>query len=226
MVHTYTEKDRNKQLSNNFAVGEFLCRCGCGRALVDDKLVERLQQIRDNFGEEVIITGPYRCEKHNKAVGGSAGSLHTKGMAADIVVNSVAPEEVAKYAESVGVKGIGLYEGKDGNFIHIDTRESKSFWYGHAQEPRATFGGAPKQTFSVELSTLQRGSNDNCVWALQALLRGFGYNLGNSGANKDGVDGSFGSKTEEALKKYQLENDLDPDGSCGRKTWSSLLGID
>ena len=40
--------------------------------------------------------------------------------------------EIAKYAESIGVLGIGLYEtDKDGHFVHIDTRTKKSFWYGH-----------------------------------------------------------------------------------------------
>jgi len=53
----------------------------------------------------------------------------------------IAPEEIAKYAESIGVKGIGLYD----TFVHIDTRESKSFWYGHGQERRTTFGGVPEE---------------------------------------------------------------------------------
>lgn len=79
---------------------------------------------------------------------------------------------------------------------------------------------------TLEVPVLKRGMKNGSVWSLQAILLGFGYDLGTTGAKKDGVDGSFGSKTEEALKKYQYENDLDPDGSCGRKTWSSLLGID
>ena len=85
--------------------------------------------------------------------------------------------------------------------------------------------GASKNV-SVDLPVLKRGAKDGSVWSLQAMLLGFGYDLGTTGAKKDGVDGSFGGKTEEALKKYQFENDLDSDGSCGRKTWSSLLGID
>lgn len=225
MVHTYTKKDASKRLSKNFTVGEFLCRCGCGRALVDDVLVKRLQQIRDHFGEEVIITGPYRCEKRNKAVGGTAGSLHTKGMAADIVVTGMMPAEVAKYAENIGVKGIGLYEGKDDDFVHIDTRGNKSFWYGHAQEPRATFGGAPKQTFTVELSVLQRGCKGDEVRALQTQLKGYGYTLGNFGSNKDGVDGDYGPATENAVMCYQEDNDLIVNGIADSVTRKDMLGL-
>ena len=218
MIRTYTQKDAGKRLSKNFTVGEFLCRCGCGRALVDDALVERLQQIRDHFGEEVIITGPYRCEKHNKAAGGAAGSLHVKGMAADIVVNAVAPAEVAKYAESIGVKGIGLYEGKDGDFVHIDTREKKSFWYGHAQEPRTTFGGAPKQTFTVEISVLRRGCEGDEVRALQAQLVGYGYPIV--------ADGIYGAKTENAVMCYQEDNGLIADGIAGHDTRTHMMGLE
>ena len=218
MVHTYAKKDAGKRLSKNFTVGEFLCRCGCGKALVDDKLVDYLQQIRKHFGEAVTITGPYRCEAHNKAVGGAAGSLHVKGMAADITVNVVAPAEVAKYAESIGVKGIGLYEGKDGNFVHIDTRDKKSFWYGHAQSPRDTFGGAPKQTFTVELSTLQRGCEGDEIRALQAYLIGCGYKIV--------ADGIYGTKTENAVMCYQEDYGLTADGIAGPVTRKAMLGLE
>jgi hypothetical protein len=62
-----------------------------------------------------------------------------KGQAADFVINGVNPLEIAQYAESIGVKGIGLYGPEDGNFVHIDTRSGKYFWYGHKQEYRDTF---------------------------------------------------------------------------------------
>jgi hypothetical protein len=71
------------------------------------------------------------------------GSRHSKGQAADIYINGVTPAEIAKYAESIGILGIGLYEtDADGHFVHIDTREYKSFWYGQKQAQRTTFGGA------------------------------------------------------------------------------------
>ena len=90
----------------------------------------------------MTINSGYRCPTHNSRVGGATGSRHSKGHAADIVVRDVAPAEVAKYAESIGILGIGLYEtAKDGYFVHIDTRDYKSFWYGQAQVGRTTFGG-------------------------------------------------------------------------------------
>lgn len=218
MVRNYTKKDSNKQLSKHFQVGEFLCRCGCGKALVDDGLVTFLQRIRDHFNQPVIITSAYRCEKHNKAVGGATGSRHTKGQAADFYIPHVEPAEIAKYAENIGVKGIGLYEGKDGDFVHIDTRENKSFWYGHAQEPRTTFGGAPKQIFTVELSMLRRVCEGDEVRALQAQLVGYGYPIV--------VDGIYGAKTENAVRCYQEDNGLTADGIAGPVTRSAMLGLE
>lgn len=148
IVNTYP-KSSTQKLSDNFEVREFSCHGSgcCSTVLIDPKLVEILQKIRDHFGKPVYINSGYRCAKHNKAVGGVSGSYHLKGMAADITVKDVAPAEVAKYAESIGVLGIGLYESnKSGYFVHVDTRTKKSFWYGSGQERRTTFGGTPPVT--------------------------------------------------------------------------------
>jgi uncharacterized protein YcbK (DUF882 family) len=140
----YSKGDKVK-LSSNFNSSEFDCHgkgC-CSETLVDQNLVNYLQKIRTHFDKAVNISSGYRCTIHNKNVGGATGSRHTKGQAADIYINGVAPAEIAKYAESIGIKGIGLYEtDKDGHFVHIDTRETKYFWYGQSEAPRSTFGAA------------------------------------------------------------------------------------
>lgn len=145
-VQTYKKTDKI-QLSKNFNSREFRCGlgrpCSCTTTLIDPQLVTYLQKIRDYFGVAVTITSAYRCPSYNSSVGGATGSRHTKGQAADIVVTGVAPRRVAAYAEYIGIKGIGLYETTaDGYFVHIDTRTTKSFWYGQAQAYRSTFGGA------------------------------------------------------------------------------------
>lgn len=148
MVKTYPKGSMEK-LSENFKVYEFSCHGSgcCKQTKVDPQLVAYLQKIRDHFGKPVHINSGYRCAKHNKAVGGVSGSYHLKGQAADITVEGIAPAEVAKYAETIGIKGIGLYESaKSGYFTHIDTRTKKSFWYGSEQAYRSTFGGTPPVT--------------------------------------------------------------------------------
>lgn len=144
-------KGSAEQLSANFRARELDCHgdgC-CDKTWVDEQLVAYLQQIRDHFDAAVTITSGFRCAAHNKSVGGATASKHTQGMAADIVCDGVHPAEVAKYAESIGVLGIGLYEtDADGHFVHIDTRAVKYFWYGQAQTPVDTFGGQPEETVS------------------------------------------------------------------------------
>lgn len=162
-VITYKKSDRI-QLSTNFNSYEFRCGlgrpCSCQTTLIDEKLVEILQKIRNHWpGHALHITSGYRCPSYNRSVGGATGSYHSKGMAADITVDGVAPKEVAKYAESIGVLGIGLYETQaDGFFVHVDTRTYKSFWYGQKQAPRTTFGGQKSETTSGNTNT-QPGAN-------------------------------------------------------------------
>lgn len=191
-VQSY-QKNSSTKLSKNFIVKEFRCGLGspcsaCAVTLIDTQLVEYLQKIRDYFAAEVEITSAYRCPSYNGRVGGATGSRHTKGHAADIVVNGVAPARVAAYAEYIGVKGIGLYEtAEDGYFVHIDTRDYKSFWYGQGQATRSTFGGA------AAMGKPGTGSTT----ASTATTAGNGYTLGQfitdvqkaTGAAVDGVAG-------------------------------------
>lgn len=219
-IKTYNRGDSSR-LSKNFRVSELLCKGAgcCTQGQIDDKLVEILQNIRDHFGKPVHVSSAYRCAPWNSLVGGVANSYHCYGQAADIKVEGIAPAEVAKYAESVGVLGIGLYEtDTDGYFVHIDTRTAKSFWYGQKQARRTTFGGAPesKGEYTLELKNLQKGSRGEAVKALQILLAGNGYSL-----NPDGI---FGAKTDAAVRKYQKAKGLASDGIAGKKTMSALLG--
>jgi uncharacterized protein YcbK (DUF882 family) len=215
MVKKYKRSDK-VQLSKNFRLDEFKCKCGkCDPILVDDALVTWLQKIRDHFGKSVNVNSGYRCKAHNASpkVGGNPGSHHVKGMAADIRVQGILPEEVAKYAESIGIKRIGLYD----NFVHIGSDTKKRFWLGHEGKEVHTFGGSTNTVF-VELPVLKKGANGDEVKAMQALL-----NLHIE--KKIDTYGSFGGDTLSAVKEFQRKVNVDDDGSCGKATWSSLLGV-
>lgn len=136
--------DRNRKLSANFTVREFACKDGNVAVLVDDKLVEGLQKIRDHFGKPIHINSAYRTIAHNKAVGGSPNSQHLQGKAADIVIAGVSPLKVAQYAEAIGMGGIGLYDG----FTHVDSRDNKSKWdyRGNGKKAVGSFGGQEQLT--------------------------------------------------------------------------------
>lgn len=227
-IKTYP-KGSGEQLSANFKAYEFDCRCDdCTETRIDPELVAMLQKLRNRLTEEwgevtpICINSGYRCEAHNAAVGGARDSYHKKGKAADIWVPGVEPAKVARAAESVGFLGIGLYDG----FVHVDTRTSKFFWYGHRCEPRTTFGGAQeaqeaeKATVSVELPVLHRGSQGDTVAAMQAILETRGYTVGGYGR-----DGKFGEVTESAVLCFQEDVGLAEDGIVGAQTWQKLLGL-
>lgn len=211
MIYQYA-KGSSGDLSPNFRKSEFACKCDrCKTVTVDTELVDILQRIRDHFRKPVNINSGYRCKEHNAEVGGDPNSSHMQGMAADIRVAGIAPREVAKFAESIGVKRIGLYEGDEGEFVHIGSGVTKRFWLGREAVLVDSFGAAPVQTCVVTLPVLKRGMKGDTVRALQKLV----------GCE---VDGSFGPATEVAVRQYQELAGLGVDGSVGPVTWARLLG--
>ena len=225
-TNTY-KKGQKTKLSENFNSSEFDCHGSgcCSETIINPKLVEYVQQIRDHFGKSITVTSGYRCPTHNKSVGGATGSRHSKGDAADIVVSGVAPREVAKYAESIGIKGIGLYEtSADGHFTHVDTRDVKSFWYGQNEAKRTTFGGStpaptptPAPQPSINNDVLSIGDTGEDVRELQEWLVKLGYNVGSKGP-----DGDFGSKTYAAVIDFQRKHNLKDDGIVGPLTKNAI----
>ena len=225
MGYLYFTKGQSVKVSEHFVSTEFDChgRGCCSQTVVNEKLIEYLEKIRNHFNAPITITSPYRCPTHNSRIGGATGSRHSKGDAADIVVKGVAPREVAKYAESIGIMGIGLYEtSSDGHFVHIDTREKKSFWYGQKEAYRSTFGGsAPANTTtgtttttnttSTTYKTLSQGSSGEAVKTLQENLNTLGHSCGTA-------DGIYGAKTANAVREFQKKHNLTRDGIAGPLT--------
>lgn len=135
IVEYSLKRDGDKYLSDNFKVKEFKCKDGSDKILIDHYLVYFLQLIRNNFKKAVNINSGYRTSTYNKKVGGASKSQHLQGAAADIHINGVTPLQIAQYAETINMQGIGLYN----SFTHVDTRSTKSFWKGSNQIKMVTF---------------------------------------------------------------------------------------
>lgn len=73
-----------------------------------DELVEKiLDPLRAAYGQPITITSGYRCPALNKAVGGSASSVHMIGYAADMQVGGSFPkfrDFVVEWVKKSGVK--------------------------------------------------------------------------------------------------------------------------
>jgi peptidoglycan hydrolase-like protein with peptidoglycan-binding domain len=245
-------KGSGEQLSANFKAYEFDCPCdNCTQTKIDLDLVQILQKNRDHFGKPIggDRLNPYRCPTHNAEIkNASKTSLHMQGMAADFSIPGAKPLEVAAFNESIGVKGIGLYD----DFVHVDTRPNKAFWYSHKQIPRTTFGGATATTggkysleqFIRDVQTVTGAAVDGiagpetlsktvtlsavenpthaAVAPVQRRLLAMGYDeVGDD-------DGVAGPKFTAALEHLQRDHGCVEDGEAtkGKKTWRVLLGMD
>ena len=127
--HYSLKEDKNRKLSESFRVREFACKDGSDEVIIDNRLVNYLQRIRNWAGAPLIISSGYRTPSYNAKIGGASHSKHTKGMAADIYVKGREKSiyEIAKYAEAIGI--LGIERNEDSNYVHVDTRTDKYFWY-------------------------------------------------------------------------------------------------
>ena len=100
-------------------------------------------------------------------------------------------------------------------------------WTKHGKLPYVTYDASADPVTpaapaaKVEgLPVLKKGIKGDTVKALQILLNGYGCDLGSWG-----IDSSFGSATEKAVKAFQTDNNLEADGVVGPMTWAKLLGV-
>ena len=107
-------------LSENFSESEFKCSCGCDKVIVSPMLVEFLQRLRDRVGVAISITSGYRCEEHNRNVGGKPNSAHRDGVAVDIYCKGSGHRYLLlKNAYSVGFERVGV----GSTFLHLDVSD-------------------------------------------------------------------------------------------------------
>lgn len=115
-------------LSPHFDKKELACP-HCGQCNVEQRLVDALEALRDLAAVPIHVHDAYRCEEHNKAIGGVPKSQHPMGLAADIDIQGKTLKEMYELALRVPAfanGGIGLYDGQP--FIHVDVREGKARW--------------------------------------------------------------------------------------------------
>lgn len=73
------------------------------------------------------------------------------------------------------------------------------------------------------LPTLSRGQKSDEIKQIQLALIEKGYDLGKTGPNKDGIDGDFGKRTQNAVKDFQKRMKLNPTGQIDQMTRNYLF---
>lgn len=71
--------------------------------------------------------------------------------------------------------------------------------------------------------TLRLGDKGDDVVELQIDLNNVGYP--DDSYNALSIDGSYGPRTEQAVKRLQAHNGLEVDGICGPKTWAKIEAL-
>lgn len=104
------------RLSPHFKLKEFQCNC-CGTVKIHPMLLEALERLRELWGNPIVITSGYRCEKHNTEVGGAKESRHMKGFAADVVCIASKQARFGKLAREAGFDQVIPYGVR--NFVHL-----------------------------------------------------------------------------------------------------------
>ncbi len=107
----------------NFSREEFLCKCGCGLADMDNHFIGILQYIRTITGVPMDINSGFRCPEHNNEVSKSGlNGPHTTGKAADIRCYADYAFSIMKIAILEDVTGFGFKQkgSMSGRFIHLD----------------------------------------------------------------------------------------------------------
>lgn len=122
--------------------------------------------------------------------------------------NDVA-SQIGAYKSLDSAKGIC----KEGYFVFDN--DGKVVYPELKEEPVVT-----KTYCNPKVRTLRKGDKGEAVKALQILLMAAGYDIGSTGADSD-----LGTKTSEAIGKFQKDNGLTVDKIAGADTWSTLIEV-
>ena len=112
--------------SEFFNRDELQCRCGrCGqRCEMDERFLERLDDLRRQFGGPLYLSSGFRCVDHDRAVSTSSNAgagPHTSGKAVDILISRGKAYRLLELALGLKFTGIGVNQKGSGRFIHVDT---------------------------------------------------------------------------------------------------------
>lgn len=222
------------QLSAHINASEV--RCKCGRNHVTYFYTEIRDMVEALFTKmhcsKVLFSSVYRCAYHDRRVGGYGSGPHVDGYAVDACFygkdgKPISTKIISCIAQDMGFKGIANITS-DYQWIHLDMKGriyrgneiygyntvTSDFYkyYGITKEQVRKITGEATPTVTPITVINNKDKNktikysnkyDAQIKELQQILRQKGYVLT--------LDGYFGPKTYEVLKKFTIEkNDRGP----------------
>lgn len=108
----------------NFSAWEFDCK-HTGENGMHPDFMERLQLLRQNYGQPMRITSGYRHPTHPIEASKSGGpGAHSTGRACDISVAGADALVLTELALWAGFTGVGWMQKGQSRFIHLDDLEN------------------------------------------------------------------------------------------------------
>lgn len=205
------------------AEGEMFCTCkGCGQ-----EQTKKIDKLPHDYGEWVVRREP-TCTEEGERVHWCKVCGHEKTQAIPMIPHEygewtilreptcVKKGERAHWCEACGLekteKIAKLPHDFGGWEILVEATDHAS---GLRQRICQYCGETEQETFDPA-GTLRRKDKGDAVREVQQLLADQGY------LKKKAVDGSFGSGTEKAIKKFQKDQGLTPDGVAWPQTIEAL----
>lgn len=111
-----------------FTEAEFKCK-HCGKCEMDQAFLDKINQLRQEYGNSLVVTSGYRCPEHpSERIKVGKSGMHTTGKAADFAVEGVNAQKLLMLAVWLKFTGIGVQQKGGGRFIHLDTRDTPALW--------------------------------------------------------------------------------------------------
>lgn len=160
--------------------------------------------------EDGLTDANYFKKVYNEAVELTAYLCRRYGLNPNgtVTMNGVKIPVILCHADSYNL-GFGTAHS---DVMHWFKKHGKTMNQFRADVSKLLGGGKVSTSTS---STLKLGSSGSAVKTLQTNLNLLGYNCGS-------VDGSFGAKTETAVKKFQTDHGLSDTGNYASKTQAAM----
>ena len=114
-------------MTEHFSDKELVCKCGCGKQNMQVSFMAQLEGLRMAYDKPIILNSAYRCQRHDRAIGGAG--VHPEGRAIDARIYGEYAYELAKLAFEFGFTGIGFNQKGpySKRFIHLDNLSVLNF---------------------------------------------------------------------------------------------------
>lgn len=119
------------KLTDHFTGREIMCKCGCHTLIVDDRFMDKVEDLRIAIGLPLYVVSGYRClantEKLIKNPEGSArsykGSAHCLGLAVDLRTLKRNYDLIKFFEQAVLLfPRVGIYNWLHYGTIHVDCK--------------------------------------------------------------------------------------------------------